>query len=118
MPRRTAILAAVTAMIVVAVLAALPAAAQTATQAVPSAPPALAAAVQPPAPAPAPAAAPDAAWLRPEPQRSIAPALPGDAQSPLAPFQATSCIVQCIKNTGQDGVCCGYICHPIGEDPC
>jgi hypothetical protein len=111
MSRRTALLAAALVCLI-----ALPAAAQTATPAAPAPAPATAAAAQSPAPAPTPAT-PDAGWLRPEPQRSVAPALPGDAQSPFAPFQASSCILQCLKS-GEDGLCCSYICHPIGEDPC
>jgi hypothetical protein len=32
-------------------------------------------------------------------------------------FTCTTCICRCIQ-AGGDSLCCSYVCHPIGRNPC
>jgi hypothetical protein len=64
----------------------------------------------------APAA--DLSWL-------LQPGAPSTSQEPAAnalfgatpAVTCTKCICQCIQ-AGGDSICCAYVCHPIGMNPC
>jgi hypothetical protein len=62
---------------------------------------------------PAPATGPG--WLtRPQVDRTVEATA---ADGPLGSIFALTCVQQCLQS-GEDLICCRYICHPIGMNPC